>query len=100
MLLGKPFERGELAPFIKKVMRHSALDEGFQAKADRAAALWGIPPREAELLALAVARRSRREILDEMGIRDNTYKSLVSRMLRRTSHESLDELVREALDEP
>jgi len=51
-----------------------------------------LTPRESEIVAAAMADVSRAALLEQFGISENTLKSQVRRLLRKTGHDSLQAL--------
>lgn len=58
-----------------------------------------LTPREAEILAAAVGGVQRKTLADELGTTENTLKTQVRTLLKKTGHASLDELTRPIMQE-
>lgn len=57
----------------------------------------GLTGRESDIVAAAVANTPRKQLMDQFGITENTLKSQVRQLLRKTDHDSLDDLTRSLL---
>jgi DNA-binding NarL/FixJ family response regulator len=94
----KPFDLGEMRRFVLRAesfeaVPNSVLDESVAELAKEC----GLTRREAEVVAAAFARRSRREVLATLGVSENTLKSQVKSILRKTGHDSMQALSRALL---
>lgn len=96
--LCKPGTAADFETFIREALACEAVDDArMAALLTQLGEQWQLTPREAELISLLVADVSRGELPDELGITENTTKSLVRGVLKKSSTASIDELTRHVL---
>ena len=96
--LCKPGSAPDFEAFIHKALAREGIEDArvFALVAQLSEA-WQLTPRESVLLSLLVAGVQRAQFPAELGITENTTKSLVRGVLRKASASSLDELARRIL---
>ena len=96
--LCKPAGDEELGGFLRRCIAFERVpDDRVSRMADELSVRCELTPRETDLVAAAVANLSRTDMLEEFDITENTLKSQVRQVLRKTGHESLDALARSLL---
>lgn len=95
----KPYSKANLEAFLQRAVQSGGWDR-LPAKAGRFATAQKFTRREGELL-LALARGvPRADLSEELQIKENTLKSIIRKLLRRTGHDDLADLLRAFLREP
>lgn len=92
----KPVERSNLHAFLGRCeaqVRAAPEELGV----DAFVALYALTERESEIVRAIARGVSRSGLSVELGISENTLKTAVRRLLQRTGHESLDDLLRSLL---
>jgi FixJ family two-component response regulator len=91
--LCKPPEEGAIASFARRaVVYHWTRSRRIARILDAMALDRGLTPREAELVAAAVAGMPRRLVAEELGVSENTLKVQVRLLLVKCQANNLDEL--------
>lgn len=93
--LSKPTTEESLDTFARRALACEGVDDANVLRViELAAHEWALSDREVELLGLAVADRPRDELADALGVSENTTKTQVRSLLRKSSARNLDHLVR------
>jgi len=93
--LSKPTTEESLAVFARKAIAAEGVgDERVLAVLERVTEEWSLTDREAVLLTLAVSDRPRAELAAALGVSENTAKSQVKNLLRKSATHNLDHVVR------
>jgi DNA-binding NarL/FixJ family response regulator len=94
----KPIDREEIVRFVEGALALGCItDARIQEKVAELAAASKLTPREAQIVELTLSRRSRSEVLAELGVSENTLKTQVKGLLRKTGHDSMTALTRSLL---
>lgn len=94
----KPTRRIALVGFIRRAVAFERIpDQRIAWLIEETVNRFGLSPRETDILAAAVAGTARKELCDQLGMTENSMKSLVKNVLRKLPHQSLDEIAREIL---
>ena len=89
----KPATEVDLDRFARRAVTFERVpDERLAELVDGLCQRKALTPRESEILAAAMADVSRAALLEQLGISENTLKSQVRRLLRKTGHDSLQTL--------
>jgi len=75
------------------IARASVGDHGVARVVSALVSQNGLSPREVQVLTLALAGTPRIALTDELGVSDNTIKTTVRHLLRKTTADTLDDLV-------
>jgi DNA-binding NarL/FixJ family response regulator len=94
----KPCGTEELAPFLSEVLARTTGDRIY-ATAERARHLWGLSPREVEIVEAMLRGRSRNEYIAATGMSVNTFKTHTRNLLEKTDHENLSRLAIDLLSQ-
>lgn len=102
-LLHKPFPFDEVRRFVERAREADAVpDQRIEETIARFAAECSLTPREREILAASVRHPTRADLAALLGVSENTAKTQIKSLLRKTGFESLHalskSLLREALD--
>ena len=93
--LSKPTTEESLETFARRALACEGVDDSNVLRViEQVAHEWSLSDREVELLGLAVADRPREEIADAMGVSENTAKTQVKSLLKKSAAKNLDHLVR------
>lgn len=96
--LSKPTTEESLETFARRALACEAVEDDRVLRVVEAVAHeWSLSDREVELLGLAVADRPRDELADALGVTENTTKTQVKNLLRKSGARNLDHLVRVVL---
>lgn len=95
----KPYSKANLEAFLRRSLQSGGSDL-LVAKATRLAGTHKLTTRETEVLVAFARGVSRRALTMELGVKENTLKSTIRRLLRRTGHPTLGDLLRTLLREP
>lgn len=99
-LLVKPVDSTNVHRFLRRALVSGWLpDARISAWVDTQAQVRGLTDREVQLMAYALGRESREQVLRRLGITANTLKTQVRRLLRKFSARTVDSLVARALGE-
>ena len=71
----------------------SSGDDSLAAVVSELVSSHGLSPREVQVLTLSLGGTPRVALTDEMGVSDNTVKTTVRHLLRKTTADTLDDLV-------
>lgn len=94
----KPASEADLSGFVRRAVAFERVpDQRLAHLLDELARQRGLTPREAEILAAALGSTTRNQLLEQFGVTDNTLKSQIRALLRKTDHESLDALTKAVL---
>ncbi len=94
----KPATQSALIGFVRRAMAFERVpDQRLAALLDEFAHQRGFTAREMDIVAAALGNTSRRRLLEQLDVTDNTLKSQIRGLLRKADHESLDSLVRAIL---
>ncbi len=94
----KPATLENFRAFIDKALAVDAVSNDRVARAVAELALrLDLQPREMNVLAFAVAEVPRAAMSIELGISENTLKSQIKSLLKKTGHASLNDLARDVL---
>ena len=77
----------------RAVARASSGDDSVAAVVSELVSSHGLSPREVQVLTLSLGGTPRVALTDEMGVSDNTVKTTVRHLLRKTTADTLDDLV-------
>jgi two-component system vancomycin resistance associated response regulator VraR len=90
----KPIVTESLERFsARAVARASSGDDSLAAVVSELVSSHGLSPREVQVLTLSLGGTPRVALTDEMGVSDNTVKTTVRHLLRKTTADTLDDLV-------
>ncbi|HEU4577854.1 MAG TPA: response regulator transcription factor [Polyangiaceae bacterium] len=90
----KPIVTESLERFsARAVARASSGDDSLAAVVSELVSSHGLSPREVQVLTLSLSGTPRVALTDEMGVSDNTVKTTVRHLLRKTTADTLDDLV-------
>ncbi len=90
----KPVVAESLDRFSARALAKKALgDEGVAEVVGSLVVEQGLSPREVQVLTLSLAGTPRVALTDELGVSDNTIKTTVRHLLRKTTADTLDDLV-------
>ena len=93
--LSKPTTEESLDTFARRALACEGVDDSNVLRViETVAHEWSLSDREVELLGLAVADRPRDELAKALGVTENTTKTQVKGLLRKSSTRNLDHLVR------
>ena len=91
----KPWSMRDLFGFVRRAIAFERVpDQRLAQLVDELALQCGLTPREAEIVAAALGNTTRSQLLDQFDISDNTLKTQIRTLLRKTDQESLDSLSR------
>lgn len=91
----KPATEDDLAGFLRRAITFERVgNDRIAALVDELCRACALTPREVDLVGAVLAGNARKAILDQFDITENTLKSQVRTLLRKTGHESLDALMR------
>lgn len=94
----KPASGSALIGFVRRAVAFERVpDQRLAVLVDELAQQCGFTARETDIVAAALGNTSRQRLLDQFGVTDNTLKSQIRGLLRKTDHDSLDVLVRSIL---
>ncbi len=94
----KPTHRSSLRGFLRRAVALERVeDERISWAVDESARRHRLTPREVDLLVAAVAGVPRKVLADELGVSENTLKTQVRGLLRKTDATTLDEVARATL---
>jgi two-component system vancomycin resistance associated response regulator VraR len=94
----KPTHRSSLRGFLRRAVALERIeDERISWAVDENSRRHRLTPREVDLLVAAVAGIPRKVLSDELGVSENTLKTQVRGLLRKTEATTLDELARTTL---
>ncbi len=96
--LCKPARRDLLVSFVRRAATFEQVPDARIAQLIDQLSTWhDLSPRETDIVACAVANKSRAEVLDHFGITENTLKKQIHSLLKKCSGRSLDEVARRVL---
>lgn len=91
--LSKPTTEESLQMFANRALAASRVQDRRVFRVMEAAATeWSLTDREVELLSLALGDRERNELADALGVSENTAKTQVKNLLRKSGARNLDHL--------
>ena len=94
----KPASEGDLFGFVRRAIAFERIpDQRVASLIDEVARQCSLTTRETEILAAALSDTTRAQLLAQFGVTDNTLKSQIRALLRKTDHESLDSLTKAVL---
>ncbi len=94
----KPASEADLFGFVRRAVTFERVpDERLAWLIDELAEHCELTPREVDVVAAAVANTPRQQLLETFQISENTLKSQVRSVLRKTGFESLDALAKSLL---
>jgi len=96
----KPASEGDLFGFVRRAVAFERVpDQRLAFLLDEVARRCTLSMRETEILAAALGSTTRAQLLEQFGVSDNTLKSQIRVLLRKTKHDSLDSLAKAVLRE-
>ncbi len=96
--LSKPTTAESLETFARRALACEGVEDTRVLRVlEMVAGEWSLSDREVELLGLAVADRPRDQLADALGVTENTTKTQVKNLLRKSGTKNLDHLVRVVL---
>ncbi|MBU0639726.1 MAG: response regulator transcription factor [Planctomycetes bacterium] len=96
--LEKPFGDQVLLDCIRKAIRQDATSRRERAqRAEAAARLMRLTPREHEVMSLVVAGKANKQVAAELGLSEKTIEAHRARVMEKTQSDSLAELVQLAV---
>ncbi len=96
--LSKPTTQESLELFARKALAREAVeDTRVLDMIEVVSREWALSEREIELLTLSMADRPRGDLADALGVTENTAKTQVKSLLRKSGARNLDHLVRVVL---
>ena len=96
--LVKPGTSEEIAAFVRKaISRESIADARVVEAVDQIASEVGLTDRERDVLMLVAGDTKRADIADALGVKENTAKSHVNALMKKSGAHSFDELARTVL---
>lgn len=94
----KPATETDLFGFVRRAVAFERVpDERLSWLIDELARNCELTPREMDVVAAVMANTPRERLLDQFQVTSNTLKSLVRHILRKTGHDSLDDLAKSLL---
>jgi DNA-binding NarL/FixJ family response regulator len=93
----KPASAENLHAFLEWAHGTAAARAALHRELSNLTTRHGLTPREAEIVRLSARGLSRSEIIEHLGIGDNTLKTLIRRMLRKAQKSGLHEMRSELL---
>jgi DNA-binding NarL/FixJ family response regulator len=94
----KPFDLHQVVRFAKDALAfENVSEERVLEAADALAKDCNLTPREVMIVKATLTHKSRSEVLTELGVTENTLKSHVRSVLRKTGHDSMQSLTRALL---
>lgn len=94
----KPASEVDLLGFVRRAVAFERVpDQRLAVMVDELARSCSFTARETDILAAALGSTTRRQLLEQFGISENTLKSQIRCLLRKANQESLDGLVRSVL---
>jgi DNA-binding NarL/FixJ family response regulator len=96
--LYKPYNKANLMAFLGRALRDPG-GPALSARAKRFAEEHGLTSREADVLVAMARGVSRVKIAAELGVKENTVKTMIRRLLRRTEYGSVGDILRALLRE-
>ncbi len=92
--LRKPTTSESLEMFARRAIACEAVEDTRVLRAlEGACSEWGLSDREAELLGISIADKARDELAAALGVTENTAKTYVKGLLRKSGARSVDHLV-------
>lgn len=96
----KPAEGEELLGFVRRAIAFERVpNERVAWVIDELARSHALTTRESELVAACMANTPRSKLAEQLGVTDNTLKSQIRSLLRKTGCESLDVLCKRLLNQ-
>jgi DNA-binding NarL/FixJ family response regulator len=96
----KPAEGAELLGFVRRAIAFERVPIDRVAWViDEVARNYGLTTRESELIAACVSNTPRVRLAEQLGVTDNTLKSQIRSLLRKTGCETLDVLCKRLLNQ-
>jgi DNA-binding NarL/FixJ family response regulator len=96
--LVKPGTSEEIAAFVRKAIARESIDNARIVEAvDEIAVEVGLTDRERDLLMLVAGDIKRADLAEALGVKENTAKSHVNALMKKTGAGSFDELARSVL---
>lgn len=96
----KPASEADLFGFVRRAVTFERVpDERLAWLIDELSEQCELTPRETEVVAVAVANTPRQQLLEIFQVSENTLKSQVRSVLRKTGFDSLDSLAKALLHE-
>ena len=96
----KPASEADLFGFVRRAVAFERVpDQRLASLVDEVARQCALTTREADILAAALGSTTRAQLLDQFGVTDNTLKSQIRTLLRKTNQDSLDSLTKVVLRE-
>ena len=94
----KPVSSRDLNRFLRRAAGYSRVtDDTLREHAETCAQTFGLTPREQYVMLAQLSHVPRAQMLEDLGISENTLKSQVKSLLRKTGHDSMDSLARGVL---
>jgi FixJ family two-component response regulator len=94
----KPATEADLFGFIRRAVAFERVpDERLSWLIEELARNCELTPRETDVVAAVMANTPRERLLEQFQVTGNTLKSLVRHILRKTGHDSLDDLAKSLL---
>jgi FixJ family two-component response regulator len=97
--LYKPFTRAALHLFLTRASTTPRAPADVETAAVRLSQRYRLPRREHEIVDALTRGVARTDLASELGVSENTMKTYVRRLLERTMHDSLDDVLRTVLRE-
>ncbi len=89
----KPVDAGEIVAFVEEARSFEDITETQLALAvDEVASECGLTPREASVVRASLLPLSRQALLSTLGVSENTLKTHVKGVLKKTGHDSMHSL--------
>ena len=95
--LYKPYSQENLEAFLRRAEQALASRTGMEQAVDRFLETYALPRRERDIVTAVAAGVARTDLATRLGVKENTVKSTVRKLLTRTQHKSLDDLLRTLL---
>ena len=94
----KPANETDLFGFVRRAVTFERVpDERLTWLIDELSQHSGLTPRETEVVAAAVANTPRQHLLEIFQVKENTLKTQVRNIMRKTGYDSLDSLAKALL---
>ncbi len=98
--LCKPAEAEELLGFARRAIAFERVpNERIAWVIDELSKSYELSPRESDLVAACMASTPRAKLAEQLGVSDNTMKSQIKSLLRKTGCETLDVLCKRLLSQ-
>lgn len=93
----KPYRKSHIDSFLERVMRDVDRVSLPMRNADQFTKEHALTAREGDVIRAIASGVPRASLAAELGVAESTVKTLIRRMLKRTGHENMDEVLRELL---